>query len=200
MYDKNTLFHTTFIDNAADKTLVLLHGTGGSERDFLFLDTPLQRSYNLLGIRGNVIEVGMNRFFKRKAFGVFDQQNIREEAEKLHTFLTNSQRSSDTLVFLGYSNGANMILALLFLYPHLVKKAVLLHPMLPFEPEKLDLSHHEIFLSYGLQDQMISFVESQKVVEVLTKAKAKLITKEYAGGHEITPQELSDVVQFLRGE
>src|SRR5260221_8500204 len=87
MEEASKLFDHIFIDNHAERTLFLLHGTGGSREDFLFLNDALKKKYNLVGIQGNVDEHGLSRFFKRLSVGVFDQKNIREETEKLQRFM-----------------------------------------------------------------------------------------------------------------
>ena len=61
-------------DNAP--TLILLHGTGGDETDLIPLGTALNPNYNLLSIRGEVNENGMNRYFKRLAEGVYDEEDL----------------------------------------------------------------------------------------------------------------------------
>ena len=53
-------------------TLLLLHGTGGDERDLLPLGRTLAPQAGLLSPRGKVLEQGMSRFFRRLAEGVFD--------------------------------------------------------------------------------------------------------------------------------
>jgi len=50
----------------------LLHGTGGNEDDLIPVGQMLSSSASLLSPRGNVLENGMPRFFKRLAEGVFD--------------------------------------------------------------------------------------------------------------------------------
>lgn len=196
------MFDHIFIDHQAPKTLILLHGTGGNKSDFLFLDQLLDRSFNLLGIQGNVLENGMPRFFKRNSFGIFDQDNLRQEAEKLHQFITHwgddHNLTTDDLAFLGYSNGANMILASLFYYPNDIKTAALLHPMLPFTPPAISLKGSRFFVSAGLHDQMISLDQSQMVVETLKEKGAELVVNQYPGGHEISHQEIQDVAEFLK--
>jgi phospholipase/carboxylesterase len=188
------LFEHTYIDNGAERTLFLLHGTGGGKEDFLFLDKHLKQKYNLVGVLGNEDEHGMRRFFKRKGFGVFDQENIKLESEKLSRFV---QEWRGERYFLGYSNGANILLACLFYYPDVFKKLVLLHPMLPFKPEVRELSDVEIFLSMGIYDEMIVKEERDAVLKMLKKLKVKMILKEYEGGHEVSEQELRDVVEYL---
>ncbi len=81
------LFKHIYIDNKAPKTLFLLHGTGGDEHDLLPLVSELNSKYNFVGLRGNIDENGMRRFFRRFDFGKFDEQNIIEEALKLVKFI-----------------------------------------------------------------------------------------------------------------
>jgi phospholipase/carboxylesterase len=104
------------------------------------------------------------------------------------------------LFFLGYSNGANMLLSLLFSYPTFITHLVLLHSMLPFEVTRgsLDLSKHAFFLSIGEYDQIIPPSKQYELIEVLQSFKAVLTVKEYQHGHEITQNELTDVVSFLK--
>lgn len=195
-------FQYVFVDNKSHKTLFLLHGTGGDREEFLFLDNLLEKKYNLVGLTGNINEQGMNRFFKRHAEGVFDQENIKEESAKLAKFIeawmkTHNQAATD-LYFLGYSNGANILLATLFYHPHLIRNLLLLHPMIPFVPkEKLDLIDHKIFISSGKHDSMVPPQEQKKLIELLRVYGADLTIKEYESGHGIIQQEIRDVTLFL---
>ncbi len=198
----NTLFHHKYIHNNASKTLVLLHGTGGTEQDFLFLNDQLKDSYNLLGLKGNVDESGLNRFFKRKAMGVFDQENIIIEANKLQTFtsqwMNEHNMNIDQFVFMGYSNGANMILATLFYYPEIIKNALLLRPMLPFTPKQpVNLSQNTILINYSTNDEMVSEEDSINLIELLRSYKAHVTFKSYTTGHQLSSAEIEDCVEFL---
>ncbi|MEX0895784.1 MAG: alpha/beta hydrolase [Patescibacteria group bacterium] len=183
--------------------IFLLHGTGGTETDLLPLVADFADSHTVIGIRGNVSENGMNRFFKRLAEGVFDQANIRAEAEKLSLFLNawhaESGQDPTTSVYIGYSNGANMILALLFLYPNLIDTAALLHPILPFEPDpKLDLSNKKIFLSWGNNDQIIPAAESEKLLATVRTYSLKLQIINTDSGHAITQKEAATLQDFIK--
>ncbi|MCL4208103.1 alpha/beta hydrolase [Patescibacteria group bacterium] len=195
------MFDHIYIDNKSPRTLVLLHGTGGNKSEFLFLDQALHQTYNLLSLQGNVTEQGMARFFKRTAPGVFDQENIKQEADKLKQFIEewseeHNQKISD-FTFLGYSNGANMILATMFHYPNLIWEAVLLHPMKPFDPKAISLADHHIFMSSGEQDQMVSKSEQQTLTKLLEKLGSTLTTAYYPGGHALSNKEIADAVSFL---
>ncbi|MDQ3008043.1 MAG: alpha/beta hydrolase [bacterium] len=194
-------FIFTHLDHQAEKILFLLHGTGGDELDLLPLVETLKDSYNIVSLRGNVSENGMNRFFARSAPGVFDQVSVQAESAKLNTFIvqwcSSHQVDTENTAYLGYSNGANMILATAFCYPELFTKAVLLHPMLPFQPTELDLSGKEFLITLGQNDQMISATESRAVVSTLHQLGAAVKTVSHEGGHEIRAIELQALQEFL---
>lgn len=194
-------FIHVYQDNAADKTLVLLHGTGADEYDLLPLVDTYSQKYNFLSLRGNVVEQGMNRFFARSAPGVFDRESIDTETQKLSEFIKSwcqkHNYETNQLVYLGYSNGANMILALCFLYPELVQQGILLHPMLPLKPSPLDLSGKRFLISYGHNDQIIATSESLKAISKMQSFNAEVIEVSHSGGHEIRTNELNAIREFL---
>lgn len=196
-----SLFTHTYINNQASRTLFLLHGTGGTEHDFLFFDDLLGNTYNLLGLRGNIREGNANRFFRRFEEGVFDIENIKEEAGKLSSFIRIwMEKHTESLTFLGYSNGANMILTMLFLYPSIIPTALLLHPMLPIDvpQQKPDLTGLSAFVSSGNYDTIVSDEESTRVTEELTSCGAQVLDHRYDAGHQIGEDEIRDIVTFLK--
>lgn len=202
MNNYTNLFTYQFINNKASKTLVLLHGTGGTEQDFLFLNDQLKSSYNLLGLRGNIDEGGLQRFFKRKSVGVFDQENIKLESHNLNLFMLDWMKihkmNVDQFVFLGYSNGANMILATMFYYPELIKNVVLLRPILPFTPtEKLDLSKNTVLIHYSTNDELVDVEDSIALIELLRSFRADVTFQSYSTGHQLSSSELEHVTTFL---
>jgi phospholipase/carboxylesterase len=194
------LFHYVCVDNKAEKTLFLFHGTGGTENDFLFLNDAIKDSYNLVGLRGNIDEHGSRRFFKRLAPGVFDENSIREEAPKVVEFIQNWQYergiTAESCSALGFSNGANILFALFLLYPDtiLFHDAILMHPMMPFK-KKVGKVHNpeKILVTHGDKDQMVSSEEQALVNATLVNA----VIKRFPEGHTIHKQEVSEVITWL---
>ncbi|MEH7035082.1 carboxylesterase, partial [Priestia megaterium] len=68
-------------------TLLLLHGTGGTEQDLLPVADMIDSSCSVLSVRGNVLENGMPRFFRRLQEGIFDIEDLIERTTELHQFL-----------------------------------------------------------------------------------------------------------------
>src|SRR5277367_4652874 len=123
--------------------LLLLHGTGGDENDLLPLGQMISPGAALLSVRGQVLEHGMPRFFRRLAEGVFDENDVRRRANELADFVADARKRYDLAapIALGYSNGANIAAAMLLLRPQVLAGAILLRAMVPFaQPPKPDLA------------------------------------------------------------
>jgi predicted esterase/catechol 2,3-dioxygenase-like lactoylglutathione lyase family enzyme len=139
-------------------TLLTLHGTGGNEHDLVPLGRMLDPNASVLSPRGGVLEEGMPRFFKRLSAGVFDEEDLKRQANALAAFV---KKAAETYLFnparvivVGYSNGANIATAVMLLHPEVLSGAVLFRPMVPFEPDRLpDLSGVPVFLSAGQRDR-----------------------------------------------
>src|SRR5258708_8562 len=71
----------------SDVTLLLLHGTGGDEHALDGLGRALLPGANKLSPRGNVMEHGMPRFFRRFAEGVLDVEDLKQRAGELVEFV-----------------------------------------------------------------------------------------------------------------
>jgi phospholipase/carboxylesterase len=74
-------------DSASGETLVVLHGTGGDENDLIGIGKAIAPGAAIVSPRGNVLENGAPRFFRRLAEGVFDPKEVRSRAEELARFI-----------------------------------------------------------------------------------------------------------------
>src|SRR5690606_31403766 len=113
-------------------TLLLLHGTGGTERDLLPLAERIDPEASVLSVRGNILENGMPRFFRRLAEGVFDEEDLIFRTHELSDFLLQASKDykfdRDRVVAVGYSNGANIAASMMFHIPDALMGAILHHP------------------------------------------------------------------------
>src|SRR5438876_7450875 len=149
-----------FVPGNSDRTLLLLHGTGGNERDLIPLGRELDPRAALLSPRGKVLENGMPRFFRRLAEGVFDLEDLKKRTNELADFIAAAAQhyelAADQIVAVGYSNGANIAASLLLLRPETLRTAVLFRVMVPLVPEKVpDLSSVRVWIGAGYQDPII---------------------------------------------
>src|SRR5882724_8242365 len=79
-----------FVPGSSERTLLLLHGTGGNERDLIPLGRELDPNAALLSPRGKVLENGMPRFFRRLAEGVFDLEDLKTRTNELADFVVSA--------------------------------------------------------------------------------------------------------------
>src|SRR5437868_4710979 len=184
-----------FIPGDSPRTLLLLHGTGGNERDLIPLGRELDAKAALLSPRGKVLENGMPRFFRRLAEGVFDLEDLKYRTNELADFVTAAGKhygfATDQLVAVGYSNGANIAASLLLLRPETIHAAILFRAMVPLVPEKLpDLSLVRVWIGAGNQDPIVSTSETQRLVELLRSARADVTIRFVNAGHGLTDGEI----------
>src|SRR5258707_14163649 len=130
-----------FLPGGSARTLLLVHGTGGNERDLIPLGHELDAKAALLSPRGKVLENGMPRFFRRLAEGVFDLEDLKYRTNELADFVTAAAQhygfATDQFVAVGYSNGANIAASLLLLRPEILGAAILFRAIVPLVPAKL---------------------------------------------------------------
>lgn len=191
-----------YIKGSLPHTLLMLHGTGGDEDDLLALGRTLDAQANLLSPRGQVLENGMPRFFRRLAIGVFDLEDLQARTHELARFVSDAVEAYELdpaqIVAIGYSNGANIAASLLLLHPGMLKAAALLHAMVPFEPkERTLLRGTEVLITAGRRDTMVAEGEAQRLADVYTASEAEVTLTWQPGGHELTQAELDTVRNWL---
>lgn len=176
-------------------TLLLLHGTGGNERDLLPLAQLIAPEASILGVRGNVLENGMPRFFRRIAEGVFDEEDLVLRTRQLNDFLSEMAVhygfNREHVLAIGYSNGANIAASLLYHDEKSLHGAILFHAMVPLRGVKLpDLSNVSVFIGAGKCDPLIPVHETKELSESLQQAGAKVTEYWTEGGHELRREEI----------
>jgi len=189
--------------NPSKPTFLLLHGTGGNELDLLPLAGMIDDEASVLSVRGNVLENGMPRFFRRLAEGVFDEEDLVFRTNELNTFLDEAAEKYEfdrnNILAIGYSNGANIAASLLFHYQNALKGAILHHPMVPRRGIKLpDLTGKSIFIAAGTNDPICSPEESTELQSLLEQANAKVELHWENRGHQLTGEEVRAAGQWYQ--
>ncbi|MBM7599612.1 phospholipase/carboxylesterase [Virgibacillus halotolerans] len=182
-------------NDASKPTLLLLHGTGGTEQDLLPLAEQIDADANVLSVRGNVLENGMPRYFRRLAEGVFDEEDLIFRTKELNEFLDEAAEKysfdRDNVIAIGYSNGANIAASLLFHYQNALKGAILHHPMVPRKGIDLpDLIGKNIFIAAGTNDPICPAQESEDLHALLEKAGADVVLHWENMGHQLNLGEI----------
>jgi predicted esterase len=187
---------------ASPDTLIVLHGTGGNEDDLIGIAHTLAPGAAVISPRGNVLENGAPRFFRRLAEGVFDPAEVRSRGEELAKFIREAAarygRDPKRIFALGYSNGANIASTVMLTDPSVIRAAVLLRPMLVVQPEeKTDLTGRAVLISAGRVDPIVP-TESVEALAQLFEARGAEVTLNWQlGGHNLVPSEVKDAADWL---
>jgi predicted esterase len=183
-------------------TLLLLHGTGGDEHDMLPLGN-LAPGAAVLSPRGNVLENGMPRFFRRLAEGVFDLDDLKLRANELADFVIAAAAhygfDPTRVVALGFSNGANIASAVMLLRPGVLRGGVLLRGMVPLEPSPLpSIAGTRVLISNGRTDPIVSAGETERLAKLLQRAGADVEVHWQPAGHQLMPGDFAVAKTWLQ--
>jgi phospholipase/carboxylesterase len=183
-------------------TLLLLHGTGGDEHDLVPLARLVAPGAALLSVRGNVLEQGAPRFFRRLAEGVFDLPDLARRTAELADFVEAAAVrygfTLERLHALGFSNGANIAASLLLTRPSVLAGAVLIRAMVPFEPEAApSLAGRRVLLSQGRMDPLIPPAGAERLASILTEAGADVELAWQAASHGLVQGDVESAARWL---
>jgi phospholipase/carboxylesterase len=180
--------------------IFLFHGTGGDEHQFVDLAPQLLPGARRIAVRGDVSESGALRYFKRLAEGRYDMADLARATAKMAGFVAArvaAERPS-TSVALGYSNGANIIASVQFEAPESFDVAVLMHPMIPFDPApQPGLKGKKVLITAGRRDPICPAPQTQKLADWFSAQGAEVTLFWHEGGHEIRQEELVAVRDWL---
>ena len=195
-------FAYRFVPGKSNRTLLLLHGTGGNEADLLPLGFAIDPEASLLSPRGKVLENGAPRFFRRLAEGVFDEEDVIACAYELAAFVGNAAKKHqfdvNALVIIGYSNGANIASAMMLLGVLKGQGAILFRPMVPLShPPHHDLDNCSILIGAGQFDPIATPAQVEALAALLRARKAEVLVRIQQSGHELTESDVKTARDWL---
>jgi phospholipase/carboxylesterase len=197
-----TDFTYRFIPGTGDRTLLLLHGTGGNENDLLPLGRTIDPDASLLTPRGKVLENGAPRFFRRLAEGVFDEKDVIARAHELANFVSAAAKKHDfdqnTLIAIGYSNGANIASAMMLLGVLKFRGAILFRPMVPLShsPDTA-LENCAVLICGGRFDPIATPDQVSALAELLRDRRAEVEVRIHESGHELRDADVEAARDWL---
>jgi phospholipase/carboxylesterase len=189
--------------NPPDRVLLLLHGTGGNENDMIPLGRDLDPDAAVLSLRGNVLENGMPRFFRRLAEGVFDEADVIRRTNDLADFIALAAKRYEfdpkQLTAVGYSNGANIAAAVLLLRPGTITSAVLFRAMVPTVPaSEPNLHGARVLICSGKRDPIIPLDNAERLAAMLRSAGADVTLRVENATHQLDFAEIEAAKNWLR--
>ena len=186
-------------DKGSNKTLIMLHGTGGNEHQMIPLAERIDPTANILSIRGNINENGMNRYFRRFKMGSYDIENYLHETDILiNTILNLSKEYNfdlENTTAIGFSNGANIALGVIQANP-VVKNYILLSPdYINKDRDFNNLDNKNIFISTADNDPYVNNLNMETLIRRLTNQNSNLKVIK-TSGHEINNVVLSELIKW----
>lgn len=176
------------------------HGTGGDEHQFFDLSRQLVPDAHVVSPRGDVLEGGAARFFRRTGEGVYDMDDLARATDKMAGFIAAHKEAhgNPPVYAFGYSNGANILASVATARPDLFDRIALLHPLIPWQPEPVPaMANRAVLISAGQSDPICSWQESARLIEWFADQGARVTTEVHAGGHEIRNSEINALARFL---
>ena len=184
------------------RTLLMLHGTGGNENDLLGLGHSVDPRAAILSPRGQVLEKGAPRFFRRLAEGVFDEADVVGRSHELAGFIGEAVRHYEIdpaqLVAVGYSNGANIAAAMVLLGLAEFPKAIFFRAMVPLsDPAPVKAKTERILISEGRSDQIAHPEQGTHLEQLLRQTGAQIDLIFQTAGHELIGNDVAAAQQWL---
>ena len=151
----------------------------------------------ILSPKGKVNEHGMSRWFKRFAEGVFDEADMKAQADDLAEFLKG--QSNGNLIALGYSNGANMGAALMTFHPEVLGGLIMWRGMkILQDPITPDLKGKMILMNNGIDDQMGPIDSARQQADIFKRSGANVSINELGTGHGLTRADFALTTEWLK--
>lgn len=189
-------------NGTAGKPLFLtFHGTGGTEDQFHSFAEQLAPGAHVISPRGDVSEHGALRYFRRTGEGVYDMADLAQRTAAMAAFIKAeiAQAAPSHVIGLGYSNGANILASVALQAPDLVDDLVLMHPLIPWDPDpQPELAGRRVLITAGKRDPICPAGMTQAFADYLVAQGADVTLHWHAGGHEISQSEIDAIVGFVQ--
>ncbi len=178
------------------------HGTGGSERQFHDLPRQVIPDAHAISPRGDVSEMGALRYFRRKAEGVYDMEDLEQRTDAMAAFLADQKArvGAQKVIGLGYSNGANILAAVAIKHPEIFTDLALMHPLIPWTPDpQPGLDGRRVLITAGERDPIGPAHMTRALSGWFSNQGADVTERWHPGGHEIAQTEVMALAEFLQG-
>lgn len=190
-------------DGSNENLFILLHGTGGDAESLFPILRYLDPEATGVGIQGEVVESGMNRYFARNSDGSFDLASLAEATTRLYQTIEELRTRNDLkdkrVILAGYSNGANIIQSLLKDHSTDYRLALIFHPSLTRGDESYrQQKDMKVLITSGANDPYITEEAFLQVERSLKDAGIPTEVFSHDKGHSLIPAELDKARDLVR--
>lgn len=198
--DHDSYLHRARPGAPGSPILFVFHGTGGDENQFFDFGSRLLPSATVISPRGDVAEHGAARFFRRKAEGVYDCDDLARATQRMSGFIAaNRDRyEAGAVLGLGFSNGANILANIMIEQPGLIEAGVLMHPLIPFRPkDRATEEKAHVLITAGEHDPICPVPATADLADYFRRSGDAVTLEWHGGGHEIRPVEIEAIKRFF---
>ncbi len=195
--------------NENPPVLILLHGYGSNELDLFSFTEELPKETHIISLRApRTLGAGSYAWYSLHFDNINGKFSDIPEAEESRAALvefikeTKQKFQTNNIILLGFSQGAILSMSIALSHPNLIQNVIALSgyidgELLPENPENLDYSKSDFFVSHGSVDQVIPVTLAKQTPIILDKLGIKNCFKEYQVGHGVAPQNFWDFKNWL---
>lgn len=194
--------------------LIILHGYGSDENDFLDLAKSVDPRFMKFTLRApNLVHQGAYCWYRLNFLTngdfTYDYEEVKTSRAKLLAFISEACKTyalDSTQVFImGFSQGAIMSYELALFAPAKIKGILPLSGRLMKESRnhkttQKELAGLKVFIAHGNSDERIKPVESELAMAYLKSKQIVAEYKTYNMGHSVSAEETQDIKLFLSKE
>lgn len=203
------IFHIVQKSNREDKSplIVLLHGYGSNEKDlFSFKEflpndativsfrAPLELFQNMYAWYQIYFENNVKSFDEKSAFS---SKNLI--IDKIKKISKDYNCDDERITLIGFSQGAILGFSVALMNNNLIKNLVALSG---YVEEKIidfsSMSFPNIYISHGINDDVIPHLDSKKTLQLLNKNKINYDYYEFNQGHGVNMDNLNSFLKWIK--
>lgn len=203
------IFHIVQKSNREDKSplIVLLHGYGSNEKDlFSFKEflpndativsfrAPLELFQNMYAWYQIYFENNVKSFDEKSAFS---SKNLI--IDKIKKISKDYNCDDERITLIGFSQGAILGFSVALMNNNLIKNLVALSG---YVEEKIidfsSMSFPNIYISHGINDDVIPHLDSKKTLQLLNKNKITYDYYEFNQGHGVNMDNLNSFLKWIK--
>jgi phospholipase/carboxylesterase len=194
------------IEGERQPAIFLLHGMGSNEDDLPQLVKEFEKTHHIFSLRGPIVFKPGYAFFTTDAEDKPDRDVFDKVVTYIQSFIYEAieeyKLNPDHLYVLGFSQGAILAQTLAFTMGSVISGVVALSGYLPdfvkAEYSKHPVEHLNIFISHGEYDYVIPSQLGLESKNYFEAHGSNVVFKTYEDGHGVTPENLQDLVVFLK--
>jgi len=190
--------------------LILLHGTGGSEKEFMEVAKSFDERCLALTVRGPFMQSPRHYlwFTMETVAGKYEMNTVQAQFSRqaLIKFIMQAveayHANQNQVYLLGFDQGAVMSLSLMLTEPDLFAGAIVVSGQIPeamrsimARPERL--KNFPLLVIHGLSDEIYPITQGRLINQLLSKYPVLMDYREYPFGHYLTQEAISDAGEWL---